>query len=94
MPRQGERRPIVGVRLSSAGIARVDEADGLSGTDAIRLWREYRRGGRRSEEALRLLLSYNREDVVNMKFLLDYALPRMREDSGFNAVPALAGGGG
>ncbi|BDI28682.1 hypothetical protein CCAX7_007330 [Capsulimonas corticalis] len=65
------------------GIARVEEADGLSGTDAIRLWREYRRGGRHSEEALRLLLSYNQEDVVNMKFLLDYALPRMRADSGF-----------
>ena len=63
----------------SLGIARVPEAEGLSGMDAVRLWRVWRRGGRDAEDALRVLLAYNREDVVNMKTLLDYALPRLRE---------------
>ncbi len=65
------------------GIARVPEADGLSGMDAVRLWRAYRKGGRGADEALRLLLAYNKEDVVNMKCLLDYALPRLRDATGY-----------
>ncbi len=68
---------------SRLGIARVPEADGLSGLDAVRLWRAYRRGGRGAGEALRLLLAYNKEDVVNMKRLLDYALPRLRDATGY-----------
>ena len=67
-------------------IPRVPETDGLTGYDAVRLWREYRRGGRGSEDALRLLLAYNREDVVNMKLLLDYALPRLRAATGYNGT--------
>lgn len=66
------------------GIARVPEADGLSGMDAVRLWRTYRRGSRGAEEALRLLLAYNKEDVVNLKLLLDYALPRLEAATGYN----------
>ena len=57
------------------GIARRPETDGLSGMDAVRLWRAYRRGGGQAEEALRLLHAYNEEDVVNMKRLLEIALP-------------------
>jgi uncharacterized protein YprB with RNaseH-like and TPR domain len=68
------------------GISRVPEAEGLNGMDAVRLWRTYRRGGRDSEEALRQLLAYNKEDVVNMKTLLEYALPRLREAAGYNGV--------
>ena len=64
-------------------IPRVPETDGLTGYDAVRLWRAYRKGGRGAEDALRLLLAYNREDVVNMKLLLDYALPRLRAASGY-----------
>ena len=65
------------------GIARVPEADGLSGMDAVRLWRVYRGGGRGSDDALRLLLAYNREDVANMKTLLDFALPRLQTHAGY-----------
>lgn len=64
-------------------IARVPEAEGLDGFDAVRLWRVYARGGPDAEEALRYLIAYNREDVVNMKLLLDYALPKLRVDAGW-----------
>jgi len=66
-------------------IARIPEADGLDGMDAVRLWRAYRRGGSGAEEARRLLLAYNREDVVNMQALLQYALPRIQGKSGYAA---------
>jgi hypothetical protein len=66
------------------GVTRVPEAEGLDGMDAVRLWSAYRRGGRGAEEALRLLIAYNREDVVNMKTLLEFAAPRLRALSGFD----------
>lgn len=50
-------------------IKRRPETEGLDGFDAVRLWNEYRRG---SEEALELLLLYNKEDVMNMEDLLAY----------------------
>lgn len=64
-------------------IARTPETDGLGGMDAVRLWRAYRRGGRDSEDAKRLLLAYNQEDVVNMQTLLEYALPRLQAKAGY-----------
>jgi len=70
------------------GIARVEEAEGLDGNDAIRLWRIYRGGGPHAEEALRLLLAYNREDIVNLKTLLEYALPKLElEARGIEPAP-------
>lgn len=51
------------------GINRRPEAEGLDGMDAVRLWHAYRGG---SDEALDLLLTYNKEDVMNMKPLLAY----------------------
>jgi uncharacterized protein YprB with RNaseH-like and TPR domain len=68
-------------------IPRVPESEGLSGNDAVRLWRHWQRGGKNADDALRLLLAYNREDCVNMKLLLDYALPKMHEATGFPAMP-------
>jgi hypothetical protein len=64
-------------------INRVPETDGLSGLDAVRLWDIYRRGRTGSDEAFQLLLAYNREDVVNMKLLLDFAFPKLTEASGW-----------
>lgn len=43
------------------------QLQGINGYEAVRLWWSYLRGG--NEEALRLLLEYNREDVVNLKVL-------------------------
>lgn len=70
----------------SQGISRVPEADGLDGMDAVRLWSVCQRGGRSAEGALAQLLAYNKEDVVNMKTLLEYALPRLQEATGYNEM--------
>ena len=40
----------------------------ISGRDAVRLWHEYERG---DEDALETLVSYNREDTVNLQALAD-----------------------
>jgi len=53
------------------GLKRVEEhlgiarnTRGMNGWDALRLWAQYEEGG--DEEALSLLLEYNREDVMNL----------------------------
>ncbi|HUV03694.1 MAG TPA: ribonuclease H-like domain-containing protein [Armatimonadota bacterium] len=56
------------------GIGRRPEVEGLDGFDAVRLWKEYRRGSR---EALDLLLTYNKEDVMNMEALLAHGCAEM-----------------
>jgi len=56
------------------GIVRSEETQGLSGLDAVWLWRQWRRGSRR---ALEKLLAYNREDVLNMETLMNTAYPMM-----------------
>lgn len=58
------------------GIVRSDATDGLSGLDAIFLWRRYLRG---DPGALDTLLAYNREDVVNLEPLAEFAFARMSE---------------
>ncbi|HWQ69383.1 MAG TPA: ribonuclease H-like domain-containing protein [Patescibacteria group bacterium] len=40
---------------------------GIDGMEAMRLWSRYEDGG--DEEALRMLLTYNREDVMNLPVL-------------------------
>ncbi|MFC2162372.1 ribonuclease H-like domain-containing protein [Candidatus Altiarchaeota archaeon] len=62
------------------GISR--DSDGVTGYDAVRLWRSYRSGrtievaGRKvaGEKALELLVDYNREDTVNLERLADWAV--------------------
>jgi uncharacterized protein len=62
------------------GIARVDEAEGLDGSDAIRLWREYRMG---NDKSLDTLIAYNREDVVNLERLAQIAYDKLCVDAKF-----------
>jgi len=57
------------------GLSRGDDTNGLTGLDAIRLWREYQRG---RESSLETLIAYNREDVVNLEHLADVAYQRLR----------------
>lgn len=52
------------------GLSREEETVGLSGWDAVRLWREWRWG---KEDSLKTLLAYNREDVMNMVPLAQFA---------------------
>jgi uncharacterized protein len=56
------------------GIQRSAATAGLSGWDAVRLWREYRRG---RQQSLDILLAYNAEDVRNMSELLSVGYRRM-----------------
>ncbi|WP_370573091.1 ribonuclease H-like domain-containing protein [Methanomethylovorans sp.] len=58
-------------------ISRSEETTGLSGFDAVRLWREYERGNKRS---LDLLLEYNREDIVNLKTIIDMVYDKLLEN--------------
>ncbi|HET8685034.1 MAG TPA: ribonuclease H-like domain-containing protein [Methanosarcina sp.] len=58
------------------GISRSDGTGGLTGFDAVRLWRQYERG---DWEALNTLLNYNKEDVVNLKTIIELTYPIMVE---------------
>ena len=51
------------------GIRRCEMVKDLTGYDAVRLWNRYLDG---DPEALEVLLSYNREDVVNLKYLMEF----------------------
>lgn len=57
------------------GLSRGEDTQGLSGLDAIRLWREYQRG---RQASLDRLIAYNREDVVNLEHLTQIAYDRLR----------------
>ena len=46
----------------------------ISGRDAVRLWREHERG---VDGALETLVSYNREDTVNLRTVADEAVARL-----------------
>jgi hypothetical protein len=50
----------------------------LSGRDAVRLWHDYERRG--NDEALETLVSYNREDTVNLRTVADAVAERLHED--------------
>jgi uncharacterized protein YprB with RNaseH-like and TPR domain len=50
----------------------------ISGEDAVRLWREYERNG--DDGALEQLVSYNREDTVNLQTLMDTVADRLHAD--------------
>jgi uncharacterized protein YprB with RNaseH-like and TPR domain len=59
------------------GVSRCEEAEGMTGRDAIRLWRRYIMLG--DDEALEALIKYNREDVVNLEYLAQYAYDNLRK---------------
>lgn len=63
------------------GISREDDIDGMSGYDAVRLWREWR--SRKNQQALDLLLAYNRADIENLALLLAFTYQRLKKLSGF-----------
>lgn len=61
------------------GIERTEETAGLSGYDAVLLWRRARRG---DKKALRLLVEYNREDTVNLMTIAHNLYPKLRASTG------------
>ncbi len=58
------------------GIERDAEIDGLTGMDAVRLWRRYTM--LHEESSLDKLIAYNRADVVNLERLAEEAYSRLR----------------
>lgn len=58
------------------GIERSERTQGLTGRDAVYLWRKHLRGDSNSYE---LLIEYNREDVVNLERLMEAAYFDLRE---------------
>ena len=68
------------------GIHRPKAVNGMDGYMAVLLWQRYQRG---DKGALDLLLSYNREDVVNLEVLMDAAF-RMERERLFPASPGRA----
>jgi len=69
------------------GIHRPKAVNGMDGYMAVLLWQRYQRG---DKGALDLLLSYNREDVVNLEVLMDGAF-RMESERLFPASPGESG---
>ncbi len=57
------------------GISRSPQTQGLNGWDAVHLWWQWRDYG--DQNALDILLTYNREDVVHLRFLLQEAYQRL-----------------
>ncbi len=72
--RLGYKGGLKGVE-AQLGIERSPQTQGLNGWDAVRLWWMWRDYG--DENSLELLLQYNREDVVNLKPLLEFAYQRL-----------------
>ncbi|NIM06058.1 MAG: exonuclease [Armatimonadetes bacterium] len=58
------------------GIKRSAETTGLSGFDAVRLWREYKQG---KKSSLDLLVRYNMEDVTNLECLMRFGYNHMQK---------------
>ncbi len=59
------------------GLKRPGEIAGLTGYDAVRLWRSYLAG---SDEALELLLEYNRYDTINLLKLMEFVFQEAKKN--------------
>ena len=58
------------------GLKRSEETADIRGLDAVRLWNRYERG---DDEALEVLIKYNKEDVENLKTVIEMTYPVMME---------------
>lgn len=58
------------------------ETDGLNGYDAVKLWRRWVEEG--DFESLEKLILYNKEDVVNLKKIMDYiVIKKLKKEGAF-----------
>ncbi len=60
-------------------IERGEDVRGMDGYDAVRLWEMAKRG---NDQARGLLLSYNREDTVNLCTIADILYRRLKQSTG------------
>jgi uncharacterized protein YprB with RNaseH-like and TPR domain len=51
----------------------------VNGASAPLLWKKYLAG---DEEALKVLIAYNAEDVIPMRYMLEYAIQNLRKKEG------------
>ena len=63
-----------GLKQVEADIGIERDRPDISGEDAVRLWREHERG---KDGALETLVSYNREDAVNLQALAETVVDRL-----------------
>ena len=54
------------------GIKRAEEVEGISGSDAVYLWEQFK--STKDTDYLNKLIKYNEEDIINLKPLADYAV--------------------
>ena len=71
------------------GIQRADELEGVSGYEAVLLWRAHLNG---APGALETLVSYNREDTMNLQLLADRFYGMLRDGSGITEFIRERGG--
>lgn len=57
------------------GIKRCDEVEGMSGYDAVILWKKYKKTG--DIEHLNKLVKYNEEDIVNLETISNIVIPQL-----------------
>jgi uncharacterized protein YprB with RNaseH-like and TPR domain len=60
-------------------IERDEDVRGMDGYDAVKLWEHAKRG---NDDARRLLLSYNREDTINLLRIADILYERLKQSTG------------
>lgn len=60
------------------GIKRAKELECVTGEDAANLWRAFKATG--DEYYLNLLIKYNEEDIINLKTIADFAIPKLWKD--------------
>lgn len=60
------------------GVKRQEEVEGVDGLEAVRLWKQFVRTN--DQDALKLLISYNEEDVMNLRPLADFVFSSMKKD--------------
>ena len=65
------------------GMVREEAVQGLDGFDAVLLWRAAQQG---DDEALRLLVAYNRCDTVSLFQLADVLYAQLRQRTGFDSL--------
>ncbi|QER42787.1 hypothetical protein F1847_08520 [Thermodesulfobacterium sp. TA1] len=56
------------------------ETDGMNGYDAVKLWQRWIEA--KDKRALRKLILYNKEDVVNLKKIFEYVVNKLVEQKG------------
>lgn len=53
----------------------VRKTEGLNGYDAVKLWKKWVE--EKDKNSLRKLILYNKEDVVNIKKIMDYIIAKI-----------------